>query len=332
MAIVQKYPRIDEPDKFAGFLDEKRLIPHKKTIEDGVLKKIIERSVEYANKKSSRAILEIPDDAADEQVRAVYLKEGKSLLAYFRRYCGDPASTAYECEGRHYAEIAKEQFHNRTLQKERMNSGWRYQRIAYQCAETSHRFKSVSDIGAVEADFNITAETVDCPEIPIINIYVSIKNRINTLGGQDWPKAIYALEDVARTDKNRSGPYLCVFGIAMERGQRTIKKNSKTKQPHSFNTEVWLSDFFWPFLANHSYEAIMLAVSDFLAEQGLTTENRTAGIPVPNELIESFGKECRKNGLVDADGKFNDRRKLVTFFCTKSVKIKKPKGKKKSDE
>jgi hypothetical protein len=321
--IPQKYPRIDEPHKFAGYLDNSKLAPHKKIVPTDLLKKIIERSVEYASKKSSRAILEIPESATDEQVREIYLKEGCSLLAYFRKYYGDPASTAYECEGRHCSEIAKEQFHSRTLQKERMNSGWRYQRIAYQCAEASKRFKSVSDLGAVEADFNVTVETVDCPGIPIINIYISVKNRQNTLGGQDWPKAIYALEEVAQSDKNRSGPYICVFGIAMERGERTIKRKKKTKQPYSFNTEVWLSDFFWPFVANHSYEAIMMAVSDFLEEQGVTIENRTIGVPVPNELIESFGEECRKLGLVDAEGKFNDRRKLVTFFCTKPAKAKK---------
>ena len=52
--------------------------------------------------------------------------------------------------------------------------------------------------------------------------------------GQDWPKAIKALEDVARTDKNRTGPYLCVFGIVIEKGQRTIKRNAKSKSAYSF--------------------------------------------------------------------------------------------------
>ncbi len=106
----------------------------------------------------------------------------------------------------------------------------------------------------------------------------------------------------------------------MEHGQRNIKRKRKTKQPYSFNTEIWLSDFLWPFVANYPYEAMMLAVSDFFAEQGVTIENRTIGVPVPDVLIESFGEECRKLGLVDGEGKFNDRRKLVTFFCTKAQK------------
>jgi hypothetical protein len=44
------------------------------------------------------------------------------------------------------------------------------------------------------------------------------------MGGQDWPKAISALENVARSDKNRSGPYICVFGIAIDKGQRQIRR------------------------------------------------------------------------------------------------------------
>jgi hypothetical protein len=201
--------------------------------------------------------------------------------------------------------------------KERMNSGWRYQRIAYRCAETSQRFHAVSDIGAVEADFNVVVDTVNYPGAPVVNVYISVKNRVNTLGGQDWPKAISALEEVAKNDKNRQGPYLCVFGIAMDRGTRTIKKAAKTRIPYSSNTEVWLADFFWPFVANHSFEDIMLAVYDVFAEQGLSKENRTVGVAPPTELVEAFGKECLQHGLVDAQGVFRDARKLVKFFCQK---------------
>lgn len=155
MTIPQKYPRIDEPDKYAGYLDDKHLKQHVRQIPLSELRAIIKTAVEYANRKSSRAILEVPGGANDEELRKMFLKEGKSLFKYFLKYCGDPAATAYECLGRHYKEIAQEQFHNRTLQKDRMNSGWRYQRIAYECAEASRRFKSVSDIGSVEADFNL---------------------------------------------------------------------------------------------------------------------------------------------------------------------------------
>lgn len=315
VTIPQNYPRIAEKQKNAGFLDLDRLVPHKKKIQYQQLCGIIEKAIEYASHKSSREILEIPDEASDEETRKIYFKEGQRLFAYFKKYCGDPATTAYDCHGRHYRIVAAEQFHNRSLQKERMNSGWRYQRMAYQCAEISKRFLSVSDIGAIEADFNLQIKTVNYPSAPIINIYISVKNRTNTMGGQDWPKAIFALEEMAKSDKNRQGPYLCVFGIAMERGLRIIRGSSKTKKPYSINTEVWLSDFFWPFVSNYSYEEMMLAVCDVLIAQGEKAENRIIGVPPPKELVESFGYFCKEYGLLDGKGLFDNPKKLVSFFC-----------------
>jgi hypothetical protein len=320
--IPQNYPRLGEGEVFAGFLDNQRIVPHKGKLTQQELREIIVAAIAYANRKSSRAILDIPANVSDQEAQRVYFREGSKLFAYFKRYYGDPATTAYECQGRHYREIAAEQFHNRTLQKERMNSGWRYQRIASRCAEQSRRFQSVSDLGAAEADFNVVVDTVNYPAEPVVNIYISVKNRVNTLGGQDWPKAISALEEVAKNDKNRHGPYLCVFGIAMDRGEWIIKKEATTRIPYSSNAEVWLADFFWPFLSNQSYEEVMLAVYDVFAEQGISKENRTVGIAPPSELVEAFGAECRKHGLVDAQGIFNDGRKLVRFFCQKLPRTK----------
>src|SRR6185312_10652017 len=114
-----------------------------------------------AARKSRREILDLPDSIADDEKTSVYQKKGKELFAYFRRYYGDPAATAYDCLGKHYREIAMEQFRNQTLQKQRMNSGWRYQYIAKDCALRSQRFITVSDIGASEADFNATMNIVD---------------------------------------------------------------------------------------------------------------------------------------------------------------------------
>lgn len=313
----QPYPRQSESHKNAGYLDVDRLAPHKYKISFKKLKKIIQDAIDYASHKSSRAILDISGDLSPAAIQKVYYKEGEALFAYFKKYCGDPAATAYECYGRHYSAVAQEQFHNRNLQKERMNSGWRYQRMAYTCAESSRRFKSVSDIGAIEADFNVQIETINYPEASTVNIYVSVKNRTNTMGGQDWPKAIAALEEVARNDKNRQGPYLCVFGIAMERGERVVRGSSKTKKPYSINTEIWLSDFFWHFFSNDSYENIMLAVCKVLVDQGRKKDTRIIGVPAPEKLVESFGKLCRRHQLVDSKGHFNNPTKLVAFFCRK---------------
>lgn len=312
--VYQNYPRVqDENSPFYGCLDDSTLLPHKHKISVEKLKRLILSAINNANKKSSREILSIPSNAKQEIIDQIYEKEGKRLFTYFKKYCGDPASTAHQLNGKHYIDVGKEQFRNRTLQKERMNSGWRYQFLVVDCAQQVKRFKSVSDIGAAEGDFNAIIEFLDKTKPPL-SLYVSVKNRSNTMGGQDWPKAIQALENVAKSDKNRTGSYCCVFGIAMERGMRYIKREHKTKKAHSVNTEIWLSDFFWPFFANYSYEEIMATVLEVLMGS-YVPDKLSNQIDVPNKLLEAFGKSCKKAGLVDDFGKFYDPRKLVSFFC-----------------
>ena len=307
----QSYPRIqDEADSWYGFLDESLLVPHVHKIKIAELKKIIQSAIINANQKSNRSILDIRENPSDDEMKKLLLKKGKELFNYFVKYCGDPASTAIACHNNHYSTVAKEQFRNRTLQKERMNSGWRYQFIAKDGASASQRFDLVSELGASEADFCVSIRTIKHkPES--VSIYVSVKNRINTMGGQDWPKAIAALETVAKTDKNRTSPYICVFGIAMEKGLRLIKQDQKTKSNHSNNTEIWRSDFFWPFFTNYSYEEIIQVVLDVLIEIG---EKDGMDIEIPSDLIESFGVCCREHDLLDESGMFSDPYRLARLF------------------
>lgn len=112
----------------------------------------------------------------------------------------DPASTAQQIYQKQYRIVGLEQFRNRLLQKGRMNTGWRYQFLVLDCAIHSGRFHGISGIGMTEGDFNAEVEFSDKSQSPL-NLYVSVKNRRNTLGGQDWPKAIKALEDTAIHEK-----------------------------------------------------------------------------------------------------------------------------------
>ena len=153
-AVAQDYPRISEGEEFAGLLDEKKLTPHTYRISQSKLRQIIADAVKSANRKASRAILNIPEKSTDAEMRKIFLKEGRKLLDYFRQYCGDPPATAYQCLNRHYSEVAIEQFRNRTLQKERMNSGWRYQFIAYKCALAMRKRKLAAEIRAVDPNID----------------------------------------------------------------------------------------------------------------------------------------------------------------------------------
>lgn len=313
--IPQNYPRLSDPDsRDYGLLDDSKLVPHEQQIDVEKLRDFIADAIDYANQKSSREMFEISLDMSDEDMDSIYEAAGKDLFAYFKKYPGDPASSAFQIRNKHYSEVAVDQFRNRMVQKGRMNSGWRYQYLAVVCARESRRFRSVSDIGAAEADFNAVIDFVTGGAS--LSLYVSVKNRRNTMGGQDWPKAIHALEQVAATDKNRPGPYCCVFGIAMDKGYRYIKREQKTKRTHSDNTEVWLSDFFWPFFANYTYEDVMLHVLDVLIdtqhEEALTSE-----IELPMLVIESFGEACKAAGLIDGDGLFDDPKRVVQFFVGK---------------
>ncbi len=309
----QPYPRIESPgSKEDGCLDVTRLVPHRRKIPPEQLKQLIREAIEKANRKSSRQSFAIPPQADEAALVEIYRKAGEDLFRYFKRYCGDPASTAHQIHNKHYRDVGLEQFRNRVVQKGRMNSGWRYQFLLESCANHSGRFKSVSSLGLSEADFNAVIDFKE-PQ-PALNLYVSVKNRKNTMGGQDWPKAIQALENVAVHDRNRTGPYCCVFGIAMDRGQRYIKIERRTGRPYSVNSEVWLSDFLWPFFANYSYEEIMTAVLEVLLD---TEEADTLlfQIGVPEEILESFGRACRQRGLINESGIFDDPYKLVKFFC-----------------
>jgi hypothetical protein len=82
------------------------------------------------------------------------------------------------------------------------------------------------------------------------------------------------------------------------------------------NAEVWLSDFFWPFFANYSYEEIMTAFLEVLIKE-YSPDQLSTQIEIPDELLEAFGDCCRKAKLIDERGYFRDPYKLVSFFCQK---------------
>jgi hypothetical protein len=289
------------------------LVQHQVKISVEQVKDFIRAAIEDANRKSSRVILSIKSDEAPETATKKYKREGRKLLEYFRKYCADPAATAHQIQSKHYTVVGEDLFRRKTLQKERMNAGWRYQYLTIYCSRATQRFESVSDIGTKEADFNAVVRFIDDPQ-DHLNLFVSVKNRRNTIGGQDFPKAVKALETMASTDKNVQGPYLCVFGIAMDRGTRYIRRDKEGRE-YSSNTEVWLSDYFWPFFTNFSYEEIMTLVLEVFEELYETGDLATQ-LEVPSEVLEAFGDACKSAGLVNEDGCFNDARKVVRFICS----------------
>lgn len=326
--IPQDYPRIrDAASPYYGCLDVDSLQEHPEPspISPEVLKSLILKAIQEASVQSSREAILIPADMTPEQEQKFFLEEGMKLFSYLHAYPVDPAATAHEYTGRHYKDVGLELFRNRTIQKGRMNSGWRYQLLARECAKASGRFDEAAGFGFSKGDFVAKISFKDKSRKKL-HIYVSVKNRRNTIGGQDWPNSIQALETAARADnRQQDGPYICVFGIAIDRGQRAIPKSSATKKAYSENTEIWLSDFFWPFFSSYSYTEIMTAMLEALIEAESNQEALPTQLQAPAQLLEAFGVHCAAAGLTDANGVFADPVKLVKFFCSPLPKKQMPK-------
>ena len=255
----QSYPRIDDDEsKYDGCLDISYLEPHSQDrIPEQRMQELFLTAIRRADIKSSREFFNIDADASEDEIQEEYYEAGIETFSYFRRYFGDPPESAVQVSGRNYRDVGIEQLGFRQLQRGRMNSGWRYQFFVVDCARECDRFVSVGDIGTTEGDFT-SVMRIHNWQHDTLNLYVSVKNRGNTMGGQDWPGAIAGIEGLASGDRNRIGPYCCVFGIAMDesRNERRIPR-TRDGRARSVNTEIWMSNFFWPFFTNYSYQEIM---------------------------------------------------------------------------
>lgn len=308
---IQHYPRLD-----SDLLDDTKLVQHPEPrhITPELLRTLIIRAIKNAEQKSRRAALELPPNLSPEETEHFYEKQGRELFEYFHKYPTDPAATAHDYHRKNYREVGTDLFRRRTQQKGRMNSGWRYQFLAQECAAASGRFRNTVGFSSAQGDFVALIDLTNLQDKPV-HLYVSVKNRRNTLGGQDWPKAISALEEYAKADKNKVGPYCCVFGIAIDRGGRSIPGQQNSDVPRSVNTEIWLSDFFWPFFSAYNYEEIMTAVLETLMDTAENGEALATEVNAPDEVLNAFRTECERAGLIDDSGNFNDALKLVHFFC-----------------
>ncbi len=83
---VQSYPRISN----TGLLDDSKLVTHTKKIPVEQIRAYIKNSIEKTNKKSSRAILRIPENASQSEVEKIYIREGKNFLTISRKILWRP--------------------------------------------------------------------------------------------------------------------------------------------------------------------------------------------------------------------------------------------------
>ena len=139
--IPQQYPRDEK-----GFLDVSKLANHKKSLKNTDLVKIVEAAIKYADSKASEDVFRAGKEMPSSSKARAAGAPGAELLRHFQRYCIDPAQTALDTCGQHYATIAEDLAKNRLTQIMRMNVGWRYQYIAKDAASRTGRFKHISDL------------------------------------------------------------------------------------------------------------------------------------------------------------------------------------------
>ncbi len=89
---MQKYPREQDSD----FLDISQLKPHEHKLSLEELKSIILRAIEIAQHKARREIVDLSEDASEDDILKTYQKGGRELFVYFKSYFTDPASSAYQ--------------------------------------------------------------------------------------------------------------------------------------------------------------------------------------------------------------------------------------------
>jgi hypothetical protein len=292
---TQRYPR--DPNDFLDPTTAKKIT---KKFSQAELDAVVRKCIVKANAKSGTQALVLPRNASTEQIKVAERKAAAELFKKFQKYCVDPARADADFAGKHVDAIATTLDQNQLGSRSRMNAGWRYQFLALELAsKLPERFAQVSG-GGKHSDISATLLLKNGDEV---RLYISVKNRSDTISGSKWPAAIESLEQEAIRDINRTeGSYLCVFGAAMEKGQR------KRMSP-SVNTEFWKSDFFWEFLTGLSYEETMEAVARILElDKGQSAEGL-----IPAGVLTEFQALCIQKGLVGANGTFLPK-KLLKFF------------------
>lgn len=209
------------------------------------------------------------------------------------------------------------------MQRYRMKIGQFYQYLILELMRAASKRQGSHIINAgdgkregdVEADIRLSNGKE-------LRLYISVKKSGDTVGGQDLGDAIKRLEQVAKTDQNRTSAYLCVIAIANpDKGwigdykeSRQIKNDSKGR-PYSMNCEMWWPGFTFPYIAGRSVteiykEAAKLAVK-YLPFYSLKFKKQCS---------DMLHKELVNMGVATEDGKIFIE-KLFEYLESESMPV-----------
>ena len=206
------------------------------------------------------------------------------------------------------------------MQRQRMNIGVFYQYLTIELMKEAAKLKnsrieSVFD-GSREGD--VVADIKTPNYAPGVRIYASVKKSKDTVGGQDVPGVIRRLEGVAKSEKNITRPYICVFCYATPPGGKIKPYNESrcvryNQEGHAFseNCESWEPGFIFPFIsgrpASDIYKLCVEKVAKFLPFY--TLEHK-------KECSRLLKEEFKKLGLIGSNGRL-DQLSFIKFITEK---------------
>jgi len=242
---LQQYPRVEglllaRPDLFPPLTPPMPM----KTILD-----CVDRAFQRCSLKKSggkRIIADSPEALVELCIEHLRTRSDPIISPYFVSLCD--VDRLFELDA-----VSHE------MQRHRMSIGDFYQ---YLLLELMRQHWPVFD-SSREGDIVADIETPTFQQG--LRLYISVKKSADTVGGQDIPGVIRRIESVAKEDKNRARPYLCVICIATpSHGKllsysedRRVKCNT-SGSPYSLNCEHWGPGFVFPYITGRNAREIYI--------------------------------------------------------------------------
>jgi hypothetical protein len=297
---LQPYPR--EEDEL---LAKHSLFP---PLRPPMTEKVIQAAIDAAFKRcvktktgKERDIPASPEDLVELCIEHLRGRSDPILSPYFVSQCD--SDSLFELDA-----VSHE------MQRHRMTIGVFYQYLLLELMRQRWPVFDASREGDIVADIETLGFSSG------LRLYMSVKKSKDTVGGQDIPGVINRIESVAKQDKNRTRPYVCVIcfatpsdGILHGYDDRQIKCSNQGS-PYSLNCEFWGPGFVFPYVTGRNAREIYLEgvnrVADHLPFLTLRYRKQCAAL-LKKKLLEL--------NLLDSAGKISPV-KFLEFSCMEKAK------------
>jgi len=301
--ILQEYPRVE------GLLLARRELfpPLRPPLSTDLIVDCIDRAFQRCSLKTSgkrRIVADSPEALVELCIDHLRTRSDPVINPYFVSLCD--VDILFELDA-----VSHE------MQRHRMSIGVFYQYLLLELMRQRWPVFNGSREGDIIAD-------IETPTFQAgLRLYISVKKSEDTVGGQDIPGVIRRIESVAKEDKNRSRPYLCVICVATPSAGklRPYSEDRRVKcsaagSPYSLNCEFWGPGFVFPYVtgrdAKEIYTEGIKRVSEHLPF--LTLKYR-------EECSALLKKRLAELDLLTENGRVSPQ-KFLAFCCSEPGKGK----------